>query len=155
MVLCEENAMTIRTFSLVVGIIYLLVGLLGFFDALKSPPPADAPALSVSAGYGYLFGLFPVNMLHNLVHLGIGVWGLASYRNYPAARTFAYGLMIFYGALAVMGLIPVLNTSIGLIPIFGHDVWLHALTALAAAYFWRTPAETDVHHQDVTRAGQL
>ncbi len=36
-----------------------------------------------------------------------------------------------------MGLIPVLNTSFGLIPIFGHDVWLHALFALAAAYFWR------------------
>jgi hypothetical protein len=147
--------MTTRTFSLVVGIIYLLVGLLGFFDGLKSLPPTDAPTLSVSAGYGYLFGLFPVNMLHNFVHLGIGVWGLASYRNYSAPRTFAYGLMIFYGALAVMGLIPVLNTSLGLIPIFGHDVWLHALTALAAAYFWRMPAEIDVHHQDVTRAGHL
>jgi hypothetical protein len=58
--------------------------------------------------------------------------GLTSYRNYPAARTFTYGLTIFYGALAVMGLIPVLNTTFGLIPIFGHDVWLHALTALAA-----------------------
>jgi hypothetical protein len=145
--------MTIRTFSLVVGIVYLLVGLLGFIDTLKSVPPADAPTLSVSAGYGYLLGLFPVNMLHNLVHLGIGVWGLMSYRNYPAARTFAYGLMIFYGALAVMGLIPMLNTTFGLIPIFGHDVWLHALTALAAAYFWRAPAEIDEHHRDVTGGG--
>ncbi|MCA1604997.1 MAG: DUF4383 domain-containing protein [Acidobacteria bacterium] len=147
--------MTIRTFSLVVGIVFLLAGLLGFIDALKSLPPTDAPTLSVSAGYGYLFGLFPVNMLHNFVHLGIGVWGLTSSRNYPAARTFAYGLMIFYGALAVMGLIPVLNTTFGLIPIFGHDVWLHALTALAAAYFWRAPAEVDVHHRDVTGAGHL
>jgi hypothetical protein len=83
-------------------------------------------------------------MLHNFVHLGIGVWGLTSYRNYPAARTFAYGLMIFYGALAVTGLIPGLNTTFCLIPIFGHDVWLHALFALAAAYFWRAPAEIDV-----------
>jgi hypothetical protein len=149
------NAMTTRTFSLVVGIVFLLVGLLGFIDALKSLPPADAPTLSVSAGYGYLLGLFPVNMLHNFVHLGIGAWGLTSYRNYPAARTFTYGLMIFYGALAVMGLIPVLNTTFGLIPIFGHDVWLHALTALAAAYFWRAPAEIDVDHRDLTGAGRL
>ncbi|MGH8584872.1 MAG: DUF4383 domain-containing protein [Gammaproteobacteria bacterium] len=95
----------------------------------------------MSAGYGYLFGLFPVNVLHNLVHLGIGAWGVASYRKYAAARTFAYGLTIFYGLLAVMGLIPVLNTSFGLIPIFGHDVWLHALFALAASYFWRAPPE--------------
>ena len=38
-----------------------------------------------------------------------------------------------------MGLIPGLNTTFGLIPIFGNDVWLHALTALIAAYFgWGT-----------------
>jgi hypothetical protein len=75
--------MTTRTFSLVVGIVFLLVGLLGFIDALKSLPPTDAPTLSVSAGYGYLFGLFPVNILHNFVHLGIGVWGLTSFPTIP------------------------------------------------------------------------
>ncbi|MGH8605414.1 MAG: DUF4383 domain-containing protein [Gammaproteobacteria bacterium] len=92
--------------------------------------------------------------MHNFVHLAIGAWGLASYSNYAAPRIFAAGLAIFYGLLAVMGLIPVLNTTFGLIPIFGHDVWLHALTALAAAYFWvRTPAEVDIHHRD-TRAGR-
>ena len=34
-----------------------------------------------------------------------------------------------------MGLIPVLNTTFGLVPLFGHDVWLHAGTAALAAYF--------------------
>lgn len=43
--------------------------------------------------------------------------------------------MQFYGALAVMGLIPGLDTLFGLVPIFGHDVWLHAVTAAAAVYF--------------------
>jgi hypothetical protein len=38
----------------------------------------------------------------------------------------------------VLGLVPGLNTVFGLVPIHGHDVWLHAGTALAAAYFgWR------------------
>jgi hypothetical protein len=144
--------MTTRTFALIAGIVYLLVGLLGFIGGLNVPP-VDGPALSVPAGYGYLLGLFPVNILHNLVHLGIGAWGLASYRNYCPARTFAAGLAIFYGVLAVMGLIPAFNTTFGLIPIFGHDVWLHALTALAAAYFWRrTPA--DVPSREV-RTGRV
>jgi hypothetical protein len=80
-------------------------------------------------------GLFPVNVVHNVVHLGIGIWGLGSYRALRSARRFAQGLAIFYGMLAVMGLVPVLNTTFGLIPIFGHDVWLHALTAIAASYF--------------------
>ena len=51
------------------------------------------------------------------------------------ARNYARGLAIFYGLLAIMGLIPGLNTTFGLIPIFGHDIWLHALSALVAAYF--------------------
>ena len=58
------------------------------------------------------------------------------------ARTYARGLAVFYGLLAVMGLIPGLNTTLGLIPVFGHDVWLHALTAAAAAYFgWAAPVD--------------
>jgi hypothetical protein len=48
---------------------------------------------------------------------------------------FARGLTVVYGILAVMGLIPALNTMFGLAPIFGHDIWLHAGTALIAAYF--------------------
>lgn len=32
--------------------------------------------------------------------------------------------------LAVMGLVPGLDTTFGLIPLFGNDVWLHALTGI-------------------------
>ena len=42
---------------------------------------------------------------------------------------------VIYALLAVMGLIPGLNTTFGLVPIYGHDVWLHALLAIVAAYF--------------------
>ena len=34
-----------------------------------------------------------------------------------------------------MGLIPGLNTVFGLIPLHGHDVWLHLILAAAAGYF--------------------
>jgi len=44
---------------------------------------------------------------------------------------------------ALMGLIPGLKTAFGLAPLYGHDVWLHALTAIAAAYFgFRTAARS-------------
>ena len=39
-----------------------------------------------------------------------------------------------------MGLIQVLSTTFGLIPLYGHDVWLHALLAIVAAYFGFAPA---------------
>lgn len=85
--------------------------------------------------YGYLLGLFPVNVLHNLVHLIVGIAGVLAYRTLPTAIRFARGLAIFYGALTIMGLIRGLDTTFGLIPIFGHDVWLHGATAALAAYF--------------------
>ena len=92
----------------------------------------------MTSGYGYLLGLFPINLLHNLVHLAIGVWGVLAYRSFPAARLYARGLAVIYGVLTVFGLIPGLNTLFGLTPLFGHDVWLHALTAVIAAWFgWK------------------
>ena len=45
-----------------------------------------------------------------------------------------------------MGLIPAANmwNTFGLVPIHGHDVWLHALIGLAAAYFgFIKPAAVD------------
>ena len=128
--------MAIRYFAIAAGLVYVLAGLMGFVPGVNVPGPPDAPDLTVDSFYGYLMGLFPVNILHNLVHLAIGAWGIWGYANgIPGSRMFARGLAVVYGILAVMGLIPVLNTTFGLIPIFGHDVWLHAGTALLAAYF--------------------
>lgn len=124
----------VRYFALILGIVYVIVGVLGFFPAMLQPPGPNAPHLAVEAGYGRLLGLFPVNVLHNLVHLAVGLWGLLAYRSLGASISFARGLAFFYALLAIMGLVANLNTTFGLIPIFGHDVWLHALTALAAAY---------------------
>lgn len=132
--------MTTRSFALAAGILYIGAGLLGFVPGLTRPGHVDAPHLTVSAGYGYLLGLFPVNILHNFVHLGIGAWGLISCRTASTACGFARGLALLYGVLAVMGLFPAFNTTFGFIPLFGHDVWLHAGTALIAAYFgWAAP----------------
>jgi hypothetical protein len=146
----EESAMRTRYFALLVGLIYVLVGLLGFIPGARQPSPPGAPALALEASYGYVLGLFPVNLLHNLVHLGVGIWGLAAYTTAPRARSFARGLAVFYGLLTVMGVIPGLRTLFGWVPLFGHDIWLHALTAMAAAYFgWRPSVATPSARQRV------
>jgi hypothetical protein len=135
--------MTVRTFALIAGIAYLAAGILGFVPQLLSPPPANAPEVGITAFYGYLLGLFPVNFMHNLVHLAIGAWGIAASRAAGGARAYAKSLAVIYGILTIMGLIPGLNTLFGLAPLFGHDVWLHAVTAIIAAYFgWVARATT-------------
>lgn len=135
--------MSTRTFALIAGIVYVLVGLLGFVPSFRYESTVAAPGPPIDVSYSYLFGLFPVNMLHNLVHIGVGLWGLAASPSIPRARLFARGLTILYGLLAVLGLFNSTHILFGLIPLFGHDVWLHALTALIAAYFgWRSVVET-------------
>ncbi|MBD3887062.1 DUF4383 domain-containing protein [Phormidium tenue FACHB-886] len=124
-----------RYFALISGIIYIAIGLFGFIPGMVATPGTGGPDVVVNAGYGYLLSTFPVNILHNLVHIAVGIWGILSYRSYIQSRNYSRGLAIFYGILAIMGLLPVLNTTFGLIPIFGNDVWLHALTALVAAFF--------------------
>lgn len=131
----------VRTFAMAVGIVYLLVGLMGFIPAFLAQ--YTGPSLAVDTLAGRLLGLFPVNLLHNIVHLAIGAWGLASYRTVSGAIGFARGLAILYAVLALMGLIPGLNTMFGLAPLHGHDVWLHAVTAAIAAYFgWGAARDT-------------
>ena len=126
--------MSTRYFALAYGIVFLLVGIAGFVPGLVAPPQ-PAGEVAAETGFGRLFGLFPINLWHNLVHVVFGIWGLAAYRTFSASRTYAQAVAVIYALLAVMGLIPVLNTTFGLIPLYGHDVWLHVLLAAVAAYF--------------------
>lgn len=128
-------------FALIVGIVYLVLGVLGLVPATLVSPPADAPPTSFAMMYGYLLGLFPVNILLTALHLAIGAWGLAAWSGRASSIGFARSLAIVFGVLAVMGMIPMLNTTFGLMPLHSHDIWLHAVTALGAAYVgWREPA---------------
>ncbi|TMH62891.1 MAG: DUF4383 domain-containing protein, partial [Betaproteobacteria bacterium] len=133
--------MKTSTFALIIGIAYLGAGILGLIPAALVPPPIDAPPTNFTLLYGYLLGLFPVNLLHSLVHIVIGAWGISAWSGRSSSISFARGLAILYGALAVLGMFPLLNTAMGMIPIHGNDVWLHGITAVVAAYFgWRQPA---------------
>ena len=142
--------MNVRYFALVLGIIFLLVGVMGFIPALVTHP-ADMHNVTVHANHGYLLGVFPVNILHNIVHLLFGLWGVLAYRSFDGSRVYARSVAVIYALLAIMGLIPAgnLNTTFTLIPIHGNDVWLHALIAVAAAYFGFAPARDAVGDRTV------
>jgi hypothetical protein len=127
--------MSTRTFALIFGIAFLVIGVAGFIPGITTPVHAQHPPLTVDANYGLAFGLFPVNILHNIVHLLFGLWGLLSYKSIGAAKGYAKGVAIIYAVLMVAGLIPGLSTMFGLVPLYGNDIWLHMLLAVVAAYF--------------------
>ena len=127
--------MATRYFALIWGIVFLIIAASGFIPGMWHPAPAHYPDIAVDTWYGAALGLFPVNILHDLVHLVFGVGGVAAYRSLDSAKTYAKAVAIIYAMFAVMGLIPVLNTTFGLVPLFGNDIWLHLLLAAPAAYF--------------------
>ncbi len=126
--------MVTKRFALIAGLVYLLIGIAGFFPALLSAPDATQH-LSLHTLHGKLFGLFPVNVAHTIVHLAIGAWGLWAVRSSDhACVVYARSLAIIFAVLAVMGLFPGLANVFGLLPLHGNDIWLHAGTAGIAAY---------------------
>jgi len=131
--------MSVRLFSLVVGIGYSILGILGLISAFVEPSqtvPRIMSEVGVTQGFGYLFGLLPVNVFEGFVYLVIGVCGIAAYSgNEVVSRLYAQFLGVWLGFLAVFGCIPIANTLFGLMPIYGNDVWLHLATAIPAAYF--------------------
>jgi hypothetical protein len=125
--------MNSRSFAIVLGIAFLLAGAAGFFP---SPLPPDAPPVTVHQFHGLALGLFPVNILHNIVHLLFGLLGLAAAAGtILSARAYARLVAVSYALLVLLGLLPATQTTFGLIPIWGNDVWLHAALAIPAAYF--------------------
>lgn len=136
------TAKAVGYFALGMGIVFLLVGIAGFVPGLVTGHAPEADASSVGST-GLLLGLFPVNWLHNLVHLAFGVWGVAVYRRFGGARLYARVVAVVYALLAVMGFIPGLQTVFGLVPLYGNDIWLHVAIAVVAAIFGFSSVKSD------------
>ena len=135
-----------RTFALVVGAAFTLAGIAGFLPLFTSHPAPESPHLVVNTGYGLLLGLFPVNIIHNLFHFGWGVTGLLASRTYPSALQFSRYFGVTLAVLTLMGIIPALRTGFGIMPLYGHDIWLHGLEAVIGIYLgFFTGQKSQIH----------
>jgi hypothetical protein len=111
---------TVRAF----GWLFVLVALLGFSASGLSWEAAPATAPRV-------LGLFPVNVVHNTLHLAFGLWAMVAYHRPGRAKRYATITGPLYLALALLGLLT--PDLFGLAPIGGHDIWLHAGIGAALA----------------------
>jgi len=106
-----------------VGAVFLLVGILGFIPGVTSH--YDQLSLAGHDSEALLLGVFQVSVLHNLVHLGFGVAGLAMARTHRLARPFLVGGGIIYLVLWVYGLVIDKNSGANFVPVNSADNWLH------------------------------
>ena len=110
--------------ALVLGAAYILVGIVGFcvtgFDHFASPTNER------------LLGIFEINPLHNVVHLLIGVAGIAMWKRRDTARAYGVALAVGYGLTFLYGLFTAgKDTSANFLSLNGADNGLHLVSALA------------------------
>lgn len=80
----------IRLFAIIFGTIMLVVGVLGFIPSMK-----DGEAI---------FGIFHVNFLHNMVHMGTGLIALlCGARSHFASRLFFQIFGVIYVTVGLLG----------------------------------------------------
>ena len=131
-----------RNCALALGIIFLLLGIAGFIPSLVTLPAESLNTGGVSLdadsfyakGFGYVFGAFPTNLMHNLVHILVGVLGIAAATT-GNAKLYNRGFAISYAVIFLMGIIPLAKTTFGIMPVFGNNVWLNGLSAVIAGYY--------------------
>ncbi|GAC1603359.1 MAG: DUF4383 domain-containing protein [Candidatus Saccharimonadales bacterium] len=112
----------VRTAAKVLGFVFVLIGILGFFPAL--------------APNGELLGIFHINALHNIIHLASGLVALAAgYSSYKASRTYFQVFGIVYGLVALLGFVYGDNDIVGLVANNVADTFLHVAITAAALYF--------------------
>ena len=112
----------------IVGVVFLLVGVLGFIPGITT----NFSDLSF-AGHesdARLFGLFQVSILHNIVHLLFGIAGLALARTAAQARTYLVFGGVIYLVLFVYGLIVGQESAANFVPVNTADDILHLLLGI-------------------------
>lgn len=150
-----------RICALTIGITFTVLGIAGFIPSLVSLPanalntgaPMGADSIALTAGtdyvdgfvrgFGYLFGLFPTNTLHNILHVALGVIGLYSVTGSRGTYNYNRFCAGFLPLVALLGLLPATNALFGVMPIFGNNVWLNAITGAIAVYATVTSPKPD------------
>lgn len=126
---------TIQKVAALFGVVFIVIAILGFIAPGGMAMNAD---MTTSAK---VLGMFPVNLLHNIVHLLFGIWGLAASRSGSGSRSFFQIGGIIYLILTLLGIVA--PNGFGLVPLGGADIWLHcvlAIVMLGISYTVKEPA---------------
>jgi hypothetical protein len=111
----------LKTYALWFGVIFLIIGVLGFFPPL--------------APNGMLLGIFHVDALHNIVHLLTGgvALGVAA-AGERASRMYFQIFGVIYAIVALLGFVYGNTPLLGIMAHNWADVWVHVAIAAVALY---------------------
>jgi uncharacterized protein DUF4383 len=128
------NRTLAQNLALGFGIVFLVVGILGFIPVITTDY-GDMEFAGKDSG-AELLGIFQVSILHNIAHLLFGV-GILLARTHEGARAYLLGGALIYSVLFLYGLFVGGGDDANFIPANGADDVLHLLLAIVfiGAYF--------------------
>ncbi len=116
-----------QLYALVIGAVYLLVGVVGFFIASEFTKGSADDELII----------FRLNHLHNIIHVVLGIGWLAASRTATAAKgvnTLFGVVLLLVAALGFTG-IDLMHTLLNITESTDPDNFLHLVTGGLALYF--------------------
>jgi arginine exporter protein ArgO len=142
-----DSMSAVEKATVAVAAVFVVIGVLGFipgvttnYDRLEWFGP-ESEAL--------LLGVFQVSILHNLVHLGFGLLGVAAARAIDSSRVYLVGGGALYAVLWLYGLLVDKDSEANFVPLNTADDWLHLI--LAVVMIGLGLALTDHRRGDIRR----
>lgn len=111
--------------ALLVGAVFLIVGIAGFIPGITTN--VGDMDFAGHESPSELLGLFQVSILHNIVHLAIGIIGLVVAATWEGARLYLVGGGAIYLALAIYGWIVERGSDANFVPMNNADNVLHVI----------------------------
>jgi hypothetical protein len=119
---------TAQSVAMLVGIVFILTGILGFIPGITTN--YDDLAFAGADSGAELLGIFQVSILHNVVHALFGIAGLVLARTVSGARTYLIGGGIVYLVLFLYGIVVGAGSDVNFIPVNSADDVLHLLLGI-------------------------
>ena len=120
----------VKTMAVLFGVVFLLVGILGFVPAVTKDQ--------------MLLGIFHVNAAHNVVHLLSGAVALfCGMSSVSASRMYFRIFGVVYAAVAVMGFMMGDTLLLGLISNNTAVTWLHVAIAAVSLLLGFMPVSAE------------
>ena len=113
----------VQTAALIYGVVFLLVGVLGFIPGITTN--YDTLEFAGHDSEAMLLGLFQVSWLHNIVHLLYGIAGVAVAKSARNSRNYLLWGGVVYLLLWIYGLIIGEESAANFVPLNNADDWLH------------------------------
>ncbi len=125
----SRTVQPIQIAAIAAGVVFLLVGILGFLPGVTSN--VGRIGFIGHESEAELLGVFRVNILHNIVHLLFGVVGLAAARAVAWSKSFLLYGGVVYLALWIYGMVIDLGTAANFVSLNTADNWLHFSLGIA------------------------